>query len=95
VQEEAREIAQELETKPLDHQCLTEEVGDLLFTCVNLARFVGVDAETALSRANHKFERRFRRIETELEARGSHPETASLEEMDALWEQIKARERSQ
>jgi ATP diphosphatase len=92
VQEEAREIVQELEAKRLDHHCLTDEIGDLLFACVNLARFVGVDAETALSRANHKFERRFREIEAELAARGAHPETASLEQMDALWEQAKARE---
>jgi MazG family protein len=94
VDEEAREIEQELEAERPDRHRLTEEVGDLLFACVNLARRLGVDAETGLSVANHKFERRFRAVERALAARGRTPGDADLEEMDALWEQIKAAERA-
>jgi ATP diphosphatase len=92
VDEERREIGAELQWDARDHHRLTEEVGDLLFACVNVARLLGVDAETALTRANHKLERRFRAIEAELAARGKRPETSSLEAMDAIWEQIKRRQ---
>jgi ATP diphosphatase len=71
-----------------------EEVGDLLFTCVNLARHCGVDPEAALREANAKFERRFRGVETALRARGSSPEQARLEEMDVLWTAQKRGEKS-
>ena len=69
---------------------LREEVGDLLFTCVNLARHLGVDAESALRDANGKFERRFQALEAELAQRGRTPGDASLDEMDAIWDRIKA-----
>ena len=69
-----------------------EELGDLLFACVNLARHLAVDAETALRSANAKFERRFHRIETLLAERGRTLEDAGLEEMDRLWNQAKAEE---
>ncbi|MCI0400911.1 MAG: nucleoside triphosphate pyrophosphohydrolase [Gammaproteobacteria bacterium] len=65
------------------------EMGDLLFACVNLARHAKVDPETALRRANTKFEHRFRFIERALEERGKRIQGASLEEMDALWEEAK------
>jgi len=68
---------------------LPEEIGDLLFACVNLARFTGVDPETALRRTNAKFEQRFRFIETSLAEQGRTLEEASLAEMDSLWEQAK------
>lgn len=93
VEEESREIRQELETEPPDRHRLSDEVGDLLFACVNLARLLGVDAETALSGANRKFERRFRAVEAGLASRGRRPETSTLEEMDGLWEEVKRRER--
>jgi ATP diphosphatase len=75
-----------------DHERVMDEFGDLLFAYVNLARHLDVDPETALRRTNAKFERRFRRIEGWLEEKGHTPEEASLEEMDALWEQAKASE---
>ncbi len=62
-----------------------EELGDLLFTCVNLARHSGIDAEAALRRATQKFEQRFSYIENTLTQAGSSLELASLEEMDELW----------
>ncbi len=69
-----------------------DEIGDLLFACVNLARHAGVDAEAALRHANDKFEHRFRGIEAALAAEGGSTETASLDEMEALWQQQKLRE---
>ncbi len=72
---------------------VAEELGDLLFACVNLGRHAGVDAETALRGANAKFERRFRRIEALLAERGRVPAGSTLDEMDALWERAKGEER--
>jgi tetrapyrrole methylase family protein/MazG family protein/ATP diphosphatase len=70
------------------------EIGDLLFSCVNLARHMGVDAEQALRAANHRFERRFARIESGLAAQGLRPdpEPAVRAEMERLWEQAKSAE---
>ena len=72
---------------------LEEEIGDLLFACVNAARFANVEAETALRRAVAKFERRFKCIEAALSTRGKRPEDSTLAEMDALWDETKTRER--
>ncbi|MDR6231023.1 ATP diphosphatase [Pseudomonas sp. SORGH_AS199] len=72
---------------------VAEEVGDLLFVMVNLARHLQVDAEDALRQANAKFERRFRYIEEGLNAQGRTPQEASLEEMDALWDAAKVAEK--
>jgi len=68
---------------------VSDEVGDLLFSVVNLARHLEVDAEGALRRANAKFERRFRQIERRLAERGMAPQEASLEQLDVLWEEVK------
>ena len=72
---------------------VAEEIGDLLFVMVNLARHLQVDAEDALRQANAKFERRFRYIEEGLNAQGRTPQEASLEEMDALWDAAKVTEK--
>jgi tetrapyrrole methylase family protein/MazG family protein len=71
---------------------LAAEIGDLLFAVANLARFVRVDPERELRATVARFRTRFQHIEDELERRGSHPTKATLEEMDALWEQAKAME---
>jgi MazG family protein len=68
------------------------EVGDLLFSCVNLARHLGVDAEQALRAASHRFERRFQRIEICLRAAGKVPARSQHEEMERLWQIVKAEE---
>lgn len=68
---------------------IEDELGDLLFCCVNLARFLDVDSETALRAANRKFERRFRFIEQALAQQGRTPQQASLAEMEALWREAK------
>jgi ATP diphosphatase len=72
-----------------------EELGDLLFALVNLARHHGVDPESALKAANRKFRRRFAHVEAGLRAEGRGPADATLGEMDALWEDAKARERTE
>lgn len=74
-----------------DTDAIEDEVGDLLFAAINLARHLHVDAETALRRSNQKFERRFRFIEQELAKSGASPLEATLERMDALWNDAKAR----
>ena len=70
-----------------------DEIGDLIFACVNLARHAGVDAEIALRQANDKFEHRFRGVEAALSAEGKSTETASLDEMERIWRQQKLRDR--
>jgi uncharacterized protein YabN with tetrapyrrole methylase and pyrophosphatase domain len=70
-----------------------EEVGDLLLAAVNTARLAGVDPESALKAANRKFRRRFRHVESGLRRQGRRETDATLEEMDALWNEAKALER--
>ncbi len=72
---------------------MEDEIGDLLFVCINLARHAKVDPETALHCSNAKFERRFRRIETLLAIQGRTPYESTLEEMDILWDQAKSEEK--
>lgn len=72
-----------------------EEFGDLLFVMANLGRHLGVEPEAALRAANAKFTRRFEGVEAKLAARGKRPEDSDLAEMDALWDAVKADERSQ
>jgi nucleoside triphosphate diphosphatase len=92
LEEEIAEIRAELEGDASAER-LSDEIGDLLFAAVNLARHLDVDGESALRQANAKFERRFRTIEQALCARGRRLEDASLDEMEALWREAKARER--
>jgi ATP diphosphatase len=75
------------------HDRVSDELGDLLFALVNLARRLEVDPEAAVRGANAKFERRFRRIESLLAAEGRAPTDASLDEMEAHWQQAKREER--
>ncbi|MGH8534395.1 MAG: MazG family protein, partial [Gammaproteobacteria bacterium] len=84
---ELDEVRAALSTEDATH--IAEEIGDLLFACVNLARFARVDPESALRSANQKFERRFRYIEQRLQAQGQSVNDATLAEMDALWEEAK------
>jgi len=90
IREEADEIEQALDRG--DKEELAGETGDLLFALVNLARHVDANPEMALRGANAKFERRFGYIERTLAARGRSLESATLEEMDALWDEAKTKE---
>ena len=89
VQEEAAEFAE----AEGDADAMEDEMGDLLFVLTNLARHKGVDPEAALRRTNAKFTRRFNAIEDALKAEGRTPTEATLDEMDALWTQIKQAEK--
>ncbi|MBI1787293.1 MAG: nucleoside triphosphate pyrophosphohydrolase [Acidobacteria bacterium] len=71
------------------HEELEDELGDMLFVLVNLARFVKVDAEQALRRTNAKFRRRFGYVEQQLAARGRTLTEATIEEMETLWQEAK------
>ena len=87
IREEADEIEAALDGGNPEE--LADETGDLLFALVNLARHVGADPESALRGTNAKFERRFAYIERALSAKGRSLEDATLEEMDALWNEAK------
>lgn len=73
-----------------DPRGIAEEVGDLLFSVVNVARKLDVDPESALKAANRKFRRRFRYVEDRLREQGTTPTQAGLARMDALWNESKA-----
>jgi nucleoside triphosphate diphosphatase len=92
IREEVAEV--EAEIAEGSAQALSDEVGDLLFAAANLARHLKVDPEAALRQANAKFERRFAHIERRLGETGRTPESASLDEMERLWAEAKAEERS-
>jgi ATP diphosphatase len=90
IREEADEIEAALDRG--DAAELADETGDLMFALVNLARHTGVDPELALRGTNAKFERRFGYIERTLAQQGRSLQSASLAEMDALWDEAKATE---
>ena len=89
IAEELEEVRTEIESG--DQVALQCEIGDLLFACVNLARYAGVDPETALRGTNEKFERRFRYIEAMLSSEGKTLEQCTLERMDELWNEAKGK----
>ncbi|GAB3031591.1 nucleoside triphosphate pyrophosphohydrolase [Bowmanella dokdonensis] len=89
IQEEILEVQEELQRPQRDEQALEEELGDLLFATVNLARKLKKDPETLLRKANSKFEKRFRQVEMQICASGMSLEEASLEQMERVWQQIK------
>ena len=91
IQEEAREIEEALDAGASKAK-VAGEVGDLLFAVANLARHLDADPEAALRTTNAKFERRFAHIEARLAAAGKTTAEATLEEMDALWNEAKGLE---
>lgn len=92
VREELEEAQEAMDANDAEHTA--EEIGDLLFAVVNLARFTGVDAEDALRRANAKFTRRFEAVEDGVKARGKPWDATTLDEMEALWVAAKDAERA-
>jgi ATP diphosphatase len=87
--EEAAELKQAASRQPPDRAALAAELGDLLFTAVNVARLLDVDPESALKAANRKFRRRFAHVEAGLRERGRAPAQSDLAEMEALWQDAK------
>src|SRR5690606_25981653 len=92
IDEELAELRHEIEQGG-DRQAIADELGDFLFTIANLARYLKTDPESALRGTNAKFERRFRAVEAELARRGKTPEDSTLEEMDAIWDEIRMKEK--
>jgi MazG family protein len=87
VTEELDEVSRAIATEDRDQ--VAEELGDLLFAAVNLARLAGTHPTTALARANRKFEERFDRLEALAHERGVDVSTAGLEVLDRLWDEVK------
>jgi|SRR5687767_170220 MazG family protein len=92
LEEEVAELREASGAPVPRQQRVAEEVGDLLFAAVNVARLMGVDPESALKAANRKFRRRFAFIERELARAGRMPADATLAEMEALWARAKKEE---
>ncbi len=92
IKEEAAELVEARDT--MGHEEMVDEMGDLLFVVANLARHLGVEPEEALRRTNAKFTRRFTAVEAALAERDKRPQDSTLEEMDALWDAVKAQEKA-
>lgn len=92
VREELAEVERELEADEPATDALADEIGDLLFAVVNLARKAGVQPGPALDRANRKFTARFEAVEALCHERGIDIDAAGLEVLDGLWEDVKQRE---
>lgn len=87
LQEELAEL--QLAREQGQQQAIAEELGDVLFSCVNLARHLEINPEMALRGANNKFERRYRYIEQQLSKKGQSPSAMSLQQLDLLWDEAK------
>lgn len=87
VKEEMNELQEAIAKNDADN--IEEEYGDLVFSLINYARFLQIDAETALERTNKKFIKRFTQMESEAISRGKNLAEMSLEEMDGIWNEVK------
>lgn len=94
VREETRELTECCVVNPSDKKAMEEELGDLLFSAVNVSRFLGIDPEASLNYTIDKFIRRFTYVEDRALACGKAVEDMSLSEMDELWDEAKRLERS-
>jgi MazG family protein len=90
IQEEIEELKTAYGEK--NQKNVEEEFGDLLFSLVNVSRFIGINPEDALRKTTEKFINRFRKLEQEFEATHKELSEASLEELDAVWEKVKSEE---
>ncbi|WP_026377501.1 nucleoside triphosphate pyrophosphohydrolase [Aestuariibacter salexigens] len=90
IHEEIEEVLDAVQSQTGTHDEVEEEIGDLLFAVVNLSRHLGVDAETALRKANNKFERRFRHLEQSVSDDSVDLRTLSLEQLESYWCEAKS-----
>jgi nucleoside triphosphate diphosphatase len=90
IEEEVAELRDTLDKEPDNRARAEEEMGDLLFALANLSRKLGIEPEAALRKANEKFTKRFIRMEDSFEASGRSLDAATLEDMEAEWQKIKA-----
>lgn len=89
IKEEIQEVLDEVKADEINQIAVEEEIGDLLFAVVNLSRHLNVDPETALRKANKKFESRFRKVESIINDKYQNLSEASLDEMEAAWQAVK------
>ena len=87
LESEIKELKNAVDTH--DSDAIEDEFGDVLFSCVNISRFIGVDSEQSLTRANDKFMSRFLIVEKLAEERGIDMKNTSIEELDKLWDEAK------
>ncbi|WP_269434580.1 nucleoside triphosphate pyrophosphohydrolase [Aliidiomarina indica] len=95
INEEVEEVRVELARNEPNQAAIEEEIGDLLFAVVNLARHCHVNPETALRKANEKFTNRFKKLEKLAEKKGISVEKASLDSLEDLWGKVKSTEKSE
>jgi len=88
VEEELAELRTEIRDGAR-REAIAGEIGDLLFSLVNICRYLHIDPEASLRRTNSKFEQRFRYVEQRLKERGTTPQQSTLAEMDSLWDEAK------
>lgn len=93
LEEEVAELRAEFNRKDHNQEAIADEIGDILFVIANIARWYGVEPESALNATNRKFRRRFAHIEHRLEEQGKAWNQVSLPEMDAYWDEAKKIER--
>jgi MazG family protein len=95
LEEEIRELREEMAHEGVSNEAVAGEIGDILFVVANLARWSGVEPESALKATNRKFRRRFRHIEKRIAEQGRAWPEVSLEEMDGHWDEAKRIERGE
>jgi MazG family protein len=93
LEEEIRELREEMAREGVSNEAVAGEIGDVLFVIANLARWSGVEPESALKGTNRKFRRRFRHVEKRIAEQGRAWQEVSLEEMDGHWDEAKRIER--
>jgi len=94
LEEEIRELREEFKRETRDPEAIAAELGDVLFVVTNIARWHGVEPETALKATNRKFRRRFAHVERRVEEQGKAWNDTTLAEMDSFWDEAKQIERA-
>lgn len=93
IYEELDEVKQELDTDRQEQELIENEIGDLFFSCINVSRHAGVDAEQCVRKANLKFERRFRELEKVAKDKGLQVNEINTDGLEKLWQEVKSREK--